>query len=333
MGDPARWRVSAIIPAYNRADFLPETIGCLLAQTCPPYEIIVVDDGSTDATAAVVAGFGERVRYLSIENSGAPVARNAGAAVARGDWFWFCDSDDLWRPQYLERCRRLATTAPHPRFIFGDFSLVRDGVWETGSKFNTAPPGYWDAIETRICEAGAIFTQPLYKEILGFQPIFPSTVVVARSLFEEIGGFDPRFARTGSEDFEFTLRCVAQAPVGAVLEPLAGIRRHHGNFSGDHLRVLLGEVKILRHAKARHAAAAQHVALIDREIARRTLDALGTAFAADDHPKVLALARELTPSQLDPRSRFKVFVAGLPSAVRDPFIAMARLKNGRAAVR
>lgn len=327
MGEPARWRVSAIIPAYNRADLLPETIGCLLAQTTPPYEIIVVDDGSTDATAEVVGGFGERVRYLRIVNGGAPVARNAGAAVARGDWFWFCDSDDLWRTQYLERCRRLATAAPYPRVVFGDFSLVRDGVWDTAGKFDTAPAGFWEGIETRSAGADAVFTRPLYGEILRFQPIFHSTLMVARSLFEEIGGYDPQFARTGSEDFEFTLRCAAHAPIGVVREPLVGIRRHRGNFSGNHLRALLGEVKILRHAKARHAAAAGHAALIDSEIARRTLDALVTAFAANDHPKVLALARELRPARLDPRSRFKVFVAGLPAAVRDPVIAMARLKS------
>src|SRR5438874_1435672 len=145
MPDQPRWRVSTIIPAYNRADFLAETLGCLFAQTEPVHEIIVVDDGSTDDTVAVVAGFGDRVRYLRI---------------------------------------------------------------------------------------------------------FHSTLLVARSLFDEIGGYDPRFARTGSEDFEFTLRCAASAPIGAVLEPLVGIRRHGGNFSGNHLRALLGEVEILRHARA-----------------------------------------------------------------------------------
>jgi len=327
MGEPETQRVSAIIPAYNRADLLPETIGCLLAQTCPPYEIIVVDDGSTDATAEVVAGFGAAVRYLRIENSGAPVARNAGAAVARGDWFWFCDSDDLWRPQYLERCMRLAATAPHPRFICGDFCLVRDGTWETRNKFDTAPPGFWDAIETKVCERDAIFTQPIYGDILRFQPIFHSTLLVARSLFHEIGGYDPQFARVGSEDFEFTLRCVAHAPIGVVREPLVGIRRHSGNFSGDHLRALLGEVRILRHAHANHWAAAAHAEEINTQICARTLDALQTAFAANEHPKVIALARELEPARMDSRARVKVFLAGLPSAVRTPLIAAARLKN------
>ncbi|MDB5445446.1 MAG: hypothetical protein JWQ97_763 [Phenylobacterium sp.] len=331
MPDHPPWRVSAIIPAYNRAAFLPETLGCLLAQTNPVYEIIVVDDGSTDDTPAVVAGFDERVRYLRIANSGAPVARNVGAAAARGDWLWFCDSDDLWRPEYLERCRGLAMSPPCPRVIFGDFNLVRDGVWQAASKFSTAPAGFWEAIDSRRTEAGAIFPGPLYGEILRFQPIFHSTLLVARSLFDEIGGYDPRFARTGSEDFEFTLRCAAQAPIGAVLEPLVGIRRHGGNFSGNHLRALLGEVDILRHAKAHHPAAARHAALIDAEIARRTLDALGQAFSANDHHRVRALAADLKRAQIDARSRVKVFVAGLPPGLRVPTVALARLKNlGRA---
>jgi hypothetical protein len=327
MSEGTPWRVSAIIPAYNRADFLGETLEGLLAQTCPVHEIIVVDDGSTDATAAVVAGFGERVRYARIENSGAPVARNVGASLATGDWFWFCDSDDLWRPEYLERCRELAGTAPAPRFIFGNFRLVKNGEWQATDKFATAPDGFWTQVPARPAPGGMVFTQPLYGEILKFQPIFHSTLVVARSLFEEVGGYDPTFARTGSEDFEFTLRCSAHAPIGCVAEPLVGIRRHAGNFSGNHLRALLGEVDILRHAKASHEAAAGHLALIDAEIARRTLDALNQAFAANQHDRVRTLAAELERRQMDARSRVKLMVSGLPGPLRGPTLAVARLKN------
>ena len=152
MFDPAHWRVSAIIPSYNRADFLYETISTLLAQSEPPHEIIVVDDGSTDGTAAVVAKFGAAVRYRRIENSGAPVARNVGAAMATGDWLWFCDSDDLWRPEFLSHIRAVAELAPFPQFLFGNFQLVRDGAWETVTKFATAPNGFWEAIASRKVE-------------------------------------------------------------------------------------------------------------------------------------------------------------------------------------
>lgn len=325
MPEPTPWRVSAIVPSYNRADFLAETIGCLLAQTTPPHEIIVVDDGSTDETPAVVSTFGARVRYVRIENSGAPVARNVGAALATGDWLWFCDSDDLWRPEYLDRCRAVAGTAPYPELVFGNFRLVRDGAWEETAKFSTAPAGFWDALPRQPAPGGAILTEPLVGAILTFQPVFHSTLMMTRAFFDAVGGYDPRFARTGSEDFEFILRCMARPPIGMVEEALVGIRRHAGNFSTDHRRALLGEVDILRHAKACHPEAGVHADRIDAEIARRTLGALSVAFAANDFAGVGDLAGRLTPRAIDPVSGLKVFLAGLPPAVRAPAVAMARL--------
>ena len=326
MAEPG-WRVSAVIPAYNRANLLPETITSLLRQTVHLHEIIVVDDGSADETAAVVAGFGARVRYIRIENSGAPAARNVGARAATGDWLWFCDSDDLWRPTYLERCRAIAVTAARPRFIFGNFRLVVNGHWRGPSKFETAPDGFWSSLEQIRVPGGRIVMRPLYGAILSFQPVFHSTIVMSRDLFDEVGGYDEAFARVGSEDFEFTLRCMAHAPVGVVDEPLVGIRRHAGNFSGDHLRVLMGEVAILRHAKAHHAAASAHAATIDREIGRRSRQALDEAFALDDYATVADLARTIDPAALGPRRTLKVFLASLPVQVRAPIVSAARIKN------
>jgi glycosyltransferase involved in cell wall biosynthesis len=325
MRDPAPWRVSAIVPSYNRADLLPQTLDQLLGQTSPPDEVIVVDDGSTDDTAAAAARFGARVRYARIENSGAPVARNVGAALATGDWLWFCDSDDLWRPQYLDRCRAVAETAPYPQFIFGDFRLVREGVWDPGGKFATAPAEFWAALPRIAAPGGAILTTPLVGALLDFQPIFHSTIMMTRSFFDHVGRYDGRFARTGSEDFEFILRCVAQAPIGVVEEPLVGIRRHPGNFSGDHRRSLLGEVDILEHARARHPAAAAHLARIDAEIVRRTLGALALAFADDDFSAVRTLARRLDPAAIDLVSRLKILLAALPAPLRAPAVAAGRL--------
>lgn len=327
MFDTARWCVSAIIPAYNRADFLPETIATLLAQSSAPHEIIVVDDGSTDGTEAAVAQFGDAVRYRRIENSGAPVARNVGAAMATGDWLWFCDSDDLWRPEFLARMQALAATAPYPKFLFGNFQLVRNGAWETATKFDTAPKGFWEAIASRKSEVGTIFTEPLYPHILKFQPIFPSTIVMTKALFDAVGGFDAKFARTASEDFEFTLRCVAEAPVGMIETSLTGVRRHGGNFSGNQLKNLLGEVKILRHAQAHHAAASRYVALIDADIRLRNLQALDLAFANGDYGLVRSLACEIGKDRLGFKPRLKACLAALPEFLRAPFIALALKAN------
>jgi len=328
MFDPAHWRVSAIIPAYNRADFLPETISTLLAQTPPPHEIIVVDDGSTDGTEAAIAKFGDAVHYRRIENSRAPAARNVGAAMATGDWLWFCDSDDLWRPEFLERMRGLAATAPYPKFLFGNFQLVRDGVWESGTKFSTAPNGFWEAIASQKTAGGAIFTEPPYPHILKFQPIFHSTIVMTKSLFEAVGGYDMKFARTASEDFEFTLRCVAAAPVGMIQAPLVGIRRHEGNYSANQLANLLGEVKILQHAKAHHTAGKRYAAEIEAQIKYRNAEALGLAFTKGDYDLVRSLASAVGKDGLDFKQRLKAFLASLPSAIRTPLVALAERPSG-----
>lgn len=324
MFDPAKWRVSAIIPSYNRAKFLSETISCLLAQTSPPHEIIVVDDGSADNTEEVVGRFGAAVRYRRIQNSGAPVARNVGASMATGDWLWFCDSDDLWRPEFLARIRAVAETPPYPAFIFGNFKLVKDGAWETPAKFATAPAGFWENIPARKVAGGVIFTEPLYAHILKFQPIFPSTIVMLKSRFEAVGGFDAKFARTASEDFEFTLRCVADAPAGMIEEPLVGIRRHGGNYSANQLANLLGEVDILRHAKAHHAGARHLGKEIDDEIRLRSLDALSLAFSNGNYALVRTLARDIGRGHFDARQHAKAFIASLPNALRGPVIALAQ---------
>jgi glycosyltransferase involved in cell wall biosynthesis len=317
--------VSAIIPTFNRSAFLPEALECLLAQTVPPYEIIVVDDGSTDDTAEVVAKFGTVVRYVYIENSGAPVARNVGAAMARGDWLWFCDSDDVWRPGYLERCRRVAASDPHPEFLFSDFRLVNNGVWDLATKFSTTPPGFWERSDRQAVDGGWVIASPLYASILRFQPIFHSTIVMSRIFFRSVGGYDERFARVGSEDFEFVLRCAARAPIGIVDGALVGIRRHSGNFSADPLRVLLGEIGILRHAKACHAGGMTHQGEIEAEIAVRTVQALDAAFTAGDYKCVTQLGRTLQPTQIDSRSRVKVALASLPQGLRNPAVRLAHV--------
>ena len=92
-------QISVIIPTYNRADLLPLTIESVMAQTMPDWELIIVDDGSTDETATVLAPFlqDERIRYIRQENAGRSAARNHGARLARGDYFYFLDSDDELR--------------------------------------------------------------------------------------------------------------------------------------------------------------------------------------------------------------------------------------------
>ena len=96
-------RVSVIIPAYNAAATIAGTVESVLAQTCQDFEIICVDDGSTDATVAIIKQFGERVRLIEQANSGPAAGRNNGARNSSGEYLAFLDADDLWAPQFLER--------------------------------------------------------------------------------------------------------------------------------------------------------------------------------------------------------------------------------------
>lgn len=315
-------RVSAIVPAYNRAALLDETLCSLMAQRVPPHEVIVVDDGSVEDIQSVAARFGDRVRYARAENGGAPAARNLGASLASGDWLWFCDSDDLWHPEYLGRALRLVAAAPELGFIFGNFLLVRGGIWEGPTKFETAPQGFWQQIPGTAMEGGRILIQPLYASLLRFQPVFHSTLLVSRRLFDSVGGYDARFGRLGSEDFEFVLRCAAHAPAAMIEDALVGIRRHQGNYSASQLRNLLGEIAILRHARVHHGApAAAAASVIEEEIHLRSRQALELAFAAGDYVQVLALARTLT--DMDPRVRLKVMLASWPRHLRRLAVGLA----------
>ena len=102
--------VSVVIPTYNRATLLRETLRSIFAQTVAPLEIIVVDDGSKDNTREECERLGPAIRYISQENKGLPAARNTGIVAARGEWVALCDSDDCWEPRKIE-LQLAATTA------------------------------------------------------------------------------------------------------------------------------------------------------------------------------------------------------------------------------
>jgi glycosyltransferase involved in cell wall biosynthesis len=121
--------VSAIVPTHNRAGLLPRAIDSALANLAEGDELIVVDDGSTDDTEAVVAAIEGPIRYLRIEHGGAGAARNAGLDAARGDLVAFLDSDDEWRPGKIALQRALLEARPDLLFCFTDFGVcLEDGT-------------------------------------------------------------------------------------------------------------------------------------------------------------------------------------------------------------
>lgn len=303
--------VAVVVPTFNRAELLRQTVEAILAQSHRPAEVVVVDDGGTDHTERVVTEFGPPVKYVRVPNGGPSVARNAGVTATSAGWIALCDDDDLWRPNYLARMAAASARFPQAHFLFSDFTFVKDGTWTGESKFATAPPGYWDG-DVEVNGPFRLLRDSMVARSLRWQTVFVSCMVFRRSLFDRLGGYDPAFSRLGAEDWEFTLRAVAGGPVVAVAEQLVGIRKHPGSVSTGVLKVLEGEVAILKHALAHHPAAAGHRELIQAEIGRRTLAAAEVAFEQERFDRVRELAKEVPAGLRHNRLKLKAVVAALP---------------------
>ena len=202
--------VSVVIPAYNAARFIAEAIDSALAQTRPPREVIVVDDGSTDDTAAVVAGFGDRVTYVHQANARQAAARNRGARHAACEVLAFLDADDVWRKEKL--ARQLAVLERSP-----DVGAVTCSMQEIGVD------GQLGAVRA----AGA--RGRCYRQILlGQVPIGAgSTWVVRRAVFTAVGGFGETLSPC--EDTDFAWRAATLTNLESVEEPLVLYRVHGAN--------------------------------------------------------------------------------------------------------
>lgn len=117
-------RYSVIIPTYNREGFVARAVESVLAQTCQDFEIIVVDDGSTDGTEAVLRPYRDRIRYLRQSNQGSSAARNRGIRESCGQYIAFLDSDDFWHPDKLARTEEAVEAHPDAGLFYSDFRMV-----------------------------------------------------------------------------------------------------------------------------------------------------------------------------------------------------------------
>ena len=303
--------VSVVIPTYNRASLLPHTLRAVLAQSLPPREIIVVDDGSTDETPRVLADFDRRVQVITIVNSGSIVARNVGLHAARGAFIAFCDSDDLWRPAFLARMAALWQAEPTTLFGYANFQIVSNGEWLAGSKFDEMPPAFWTGLRD-LGDGLGVFDEPIVRRLLNWQPFFPSALVAERSAFVACGGWDEGVGRTVGDDFGTVLRLGEMHPFGVVRAPLVGIRKHAGNFSASTRATNLGDANILEYVLASRPSLAVHADAIREGVAQRRRAALNGAFADEDFVAVRAIYKELQPREILNGLRLKKLVATLP---------------------
>lgn len=208
--------VSVVTSTYNKADLLRRTVTSVLAQTAPPIEYLVADDGSTDHTAQVLAEFGERVTHLRLPHRGLPAApRNSALAVARGEWLAFVDHDDLWQPDKLEQ--QLKLVAPDVGILCSNAILIDGDDRPLGRDMHEAHPLTKEPDPVRA--------------LIGGNFVVCSSVLARASLIREVGGFCEDPVLTGVDDYDLWMRCCLRTRLVYEHAPRVLYRWGHGNLS------------------------------------------------------------------------------------------------------
>ena len=185
-------RVSVITPTYNRARFIGEAVESVLAQTMPDWELLIVDDGSTDDTREVLAPYlaDERIHYIYQPNQGQSVARNTALAEARGEFVGFLDSDDLWRAHKLEEQLSVFESQPGVHIVHGDESIIDEHGLEISQ-------------QNMRRYSGRITAQ-----LLADNSVSITTALVKRECFDGMGGFQA--SHGVADDYDLWLRFSAR---------------------------------------------------------------------------------------------------------------------------
>jgi glycosyltransferase involved in cell wall biosynthesis len=226
--------VSVVIPCYNQAHFLGEAIESVLAQGYTNFEVIVVDDGSTDDTEVVASRYAAkdlRVRLIGQHNTGLAGARNRGLAEASGEYVVFLDSDDRLVAGALEVGVRELGAHPGCAFVSG----ICRKITADGSVVSE-----WEQFRVR---------DDPYLELLRSCPIYVPAVMYRRSVFEAVGDFDQSYR--AAEDYDLYYRILERFPVHCHDTLVAEIRRHDGNMTHDRTLMLKCNMDALRSQRKR----------------------------------------------------------------------------------
>lgn len=229
--------ISVIIPVFNAADFVIDTLRSVASQTILPYEIIVIDDGSTDDTCSIINEFNDSNEYLNLmllqgEHRGAGAARNKGIYASTGRWIAFLDSDDLWMPDKLEKIgSALAMTA---NFNFISNNEIHRSIGKVDKVVDYSRGYFTD--------------RPLPPQLFSKNMFSTSAVVCQRDLLVSYNGFDESFPN--GQDYELWLRMSPSIKVLFVPETLGVYVERLGNISSGHIwRRLVNTIKVLNRHK------------------------------------------------------------------------------------
>ncbi len=292
---------SVVVAAYQAETTVAEAVDSALAQTLPPLEVVVCDDGSTDGTAAVLARYDAPVRVVRRENGGEAAAKNTAVAAARGDYVVVLDADDVFDPRRLEALAWLARQRPDLDV------LTTDAFVEVGGTLarQAYHPGWTFPVADQRRE---ILTRNF---VLGL-------AAVRRERWLEAGGFDESIAR--ATDWDFWLRLVlAGSQVGLVDVPLARYRLAPGSLSSDRRRLVAARIEVLSRAAARSDLTAEDRATVAASLRReradlRRRDADATLRPVARGARAAHLRLALAPG-LGPRARVRAAVGVLAPRV------------------
>jgi glycosyltransferase involved in cell wall biosynthesis len=201
--------VSVVIPTYNRGWILKEAVDSVLSQDCENFEIIVVDDGSTDNSQDVLFSYGDKIKVIRQENKGVSAARNKGIASSSGTYIAFLDSDDLWLPGKLEAQLEFFRNNPDALICQTEELWVRNGRRVNPGKRHKKISGFFFEKSLELCM------------------VSPSAVMVRRELFNMAGLFDESLP--ACEDYDMWLRINCRHPVYLIDIPLILKRGGHND--------------------------------------------------------------------------------------------------------
>lgn len=205
----ARPLVSVIIPTFNRGWIVDEAIQSVLAQTYPHFELIVVDDGSTDQTPSILQEYQDRIRIIRQANQGVSAARNHGVDAAQGAFVAFLDSDDLWQTEKLSVQVNFFLTNPDVQICQTDETWIRNGKRINPKNYHKKPSG------------------DIFLPSLALCLVSPSAVMLKKDFFRQMGGFDESLP--ACEDYDLWLRISCRYPVFLIPEQLVVKRGGHAD--------------------------------------------------------------------------------------------------------
>ena len=257
--------VTVVIPSYNSAKYVGAAIESVLAQTYPSVDVIVVDDGSKDDTASVVARYDPaRVRYIRQENAGVAVARNRGIEESRTRWIGFLDADDTWYPEKLARQMKILHSDPTVRFCYSAFTVVDNDLKPLGVGRS---PRQGTALEDLLLRGNVVGSI--------------CTVICDRELLLAAGGFDPRLSQCA--DWNMWVKVAQFTEFVYIDEPLVTYRQHETNMSRNAPLLEKDSLLVLEHGFGLEKLPAELRARRREAFARNYTVLAGTYFRAHEY--------------------------------------------------